>query len=553
VVLGAALLCATVYASHAATPERGAAVATEIRALIASNHHPDLVWPEFPWYQDELEGLYHPTGDQPFWMDADGHLKPEGKDVVTVLETASSRGLPLDEYNVDWLKSRLAALEGKASFSPIEIARLDGALSLLLMRYISDLHIGRINPHTLNYGIDVAPKKYVLQDLVRELVSRHALVAGVPQTVEPNTPQYRALLEQLPRYRDLATRTDLGLPRAGAKLKLGGHSSLLPVVRRLLVALGDFDTLPPESGTIDSSFYGGAIVEAMKHFQNRHGLDPDGVVGPGTWKALQVPLAHRLRQIELSLERMRWLPEPRAGRPFVVVNVPGFTLWAFDSLTVAPALSMNVIVGKSLDKQTPIFLEEMRYVVFRPYWNVPYKIASTEILPKLRENPGYLDKEDMELIASKGGTVVPLDAAAMAGIESGAIRIRQRPGKKNSLGSAKFIFPNDQNVYLHGTPSHGLFARARRDFSHGCVRVEDPAALAAFVLKDQPEWTAAKIEAAMNGTSESRATLTAPLTVLIFYATAVVDPSGQMDFFEDIYGQDEALDRALRAGEPYLP
>ena len=552
-MLLAALLPFAGSRAFAVSAERQAAVATEAQALIASAHHPDLVWPEFPWYQDEMEGLYQPLTYRPFWLDDDEKPKPAAKDAIDVIETATSRGLPVDEYNLGWLRARWSALDQRRTLSPSEVARFDVGLSLLLMRYISDLHIGRINPHTLRYGIDVEPKKYVLPDLVRSFVERGSLKAGVPVTVEPSFPQYRALLSVLPRYQELAARGNLAVPRGGSKLKLGGHSPLLPHVRRLLTALGDFEGLPAPDGAVDSSFYGGDIVEAMKHFQARHGLEPDGVVGPATWAALEVPVSRRLRQIELSLERMRWLPEPRAGRPFIVVNVPAFTLWAFDSVSTQPALEMNVIVGKSLDKQTPIFLEEMRYVVFRPYWNVPYKIASTEILPKLRKDSGYLEKEDMELVAAKGGGVVATNEDAYPGIASGAIRVRQRPGPKNSLGAAKFIFPNDQNVYLHGTPSHGLFARARRDFSHGCVRVEDPTALASFVLSDQPQWTREKIETAMKGETETRATLTAPLTVVIFYATAVVGTDGLVHFYGDIYGQDEALDRALLAGEPYLP
>ncbi|MBK8229445.1 MAG: L,D-transpeptidase family protein [Candidatus Eisenbacteria bacterium] len=557
---GLALLLLVSSAQAAPTEE----IATELRTLIAGTRHPDLTWPEFPWYQDEMEGIYRPIDYLPFWMSVDGRPKPEVKTVIEVLKGAETRGLPSSDYDVIWLRDRAERIERKERLSPVELARFDAALSLLLMRYISDLHIGRINPRTLSYGIDVEPKKYVLPELIRSMVNEGSIAARVPAQVEPSFPQYDALLGALPVYSRLAARTDLTLKPGAAKLEPGGRSSALPKVRRLLSALGDLpatESSEPgsagaadsEAGPADSTLYDSTLVAAMKRFQSRHGLEPDGIVGKGTWATLAVPMSKRLRQIELSLERLRWLPEPRQGRPFVIVNIPAFTLWAFDSLSATPSLEMNVIVGKSLDKQTPIFLEEMRYVIFRPYWNVPYKIARDEILPKLRANSGYLDKEDMELVSAKGGTTVSLSGEVYSKIASGEVRIRQRPGPKNSLGLAKFIFPNDQNVYLHGTPSRALFARARRDFSHGCVRVQDPPKLAAFVLKDQPTWTADAIQKAMDGTSETRANLSAPLPVVIFYATAIVSPDGRVQFFDDIYGQDETLDRALRAGEPYLP
>ncbi len=220
----------------------------------------------------------------------------------------------------------------------------------------------------------------------------------------------------------------------------------------------------------------------MKRFQARHGLAPDGVIGPATAKALAVPAEARVRQIELALERLRWIPALERGR-VVFVNIPAFELWAFDEIEPAGASSvqMAVVVGRALRTQTPAFTGVMKTVVFAPYWNVPRSIARNEIVPKLRKNPGYLASQNMEIVS--GGAVLGTSPDAIAQLEQGSARLRQKPGPKNALGRVKFLFPNSNNVYLHDTPTQSVFQHARRDFSHGCVRLAAPAALAHWVLR----------------------------------------------------------------------
>jgi murein L,D-transpeptidase YcbB/YkuD len=263
-------------------------------------------------------------------------------------------------------------------------------------------------------------------------------------------------------------------------------------------------------------------------------------------------VAKRVRQIELALERERWLPE-MLKQPLVFVNVCLFRLWAYDPEHPDEPLRMNVVVGKSLGHATPIFIDQMEYIVFRPYWNPPPSILRNEIVPKARRDAGYLARENLEIVASADenapqlpGTPENLDA-----VLSGKLYLRQKPGEKNSLGLAKFIFPNSENVYMHGTPALSLFARARRDFSHGCIRLENPKALAAWVLRDQPEWTLERIEAAMKGDRPTQANLKHKLTVILFYDTAYVGASGRVRFTEDLYGHDAKLEQALRGGYPY--
>jgi murein L,D-transpeptidase YcbB/YkuD len=288
-------------------------------------------------------------------------------------------------------------------------------------------------------------------------------------------------------------------------------------------------------------------VDAVKRFQDRHALEPDGVIGPGTLAAVNVPLAARVRQIELALERIRWVPALPA-RPTIVVNVPLFLLYAFDWDDRADPMKMRVVTGKSAGHETPLFMEQMRYVVFRPYWNPPPSILRKEILPRARKDPTYLDRQNMEIVASgeDDAPSLPATPANLDKVAAGKLVLRQRPGPKNSLGLAKFIFPNANNVYMHGTPAKQLFSRARRDYSHGCIRVEDPPRLAEWVLRSNADWDRARIEEAMAGERPTQVNLADHVTVIIFYDTVTVDPDGVVHFGNDYYGHDARLEAALR-------
>jgi murein L,D-transpeptidase YcbB/YkuD len=264
---------------------------------------------------------------------------------------------------------------------------------------------------------------------------------------------------------------------------------------------------------------------------------------------LRVPMSQRVRQIEITLERWRWLPDHPPAR-YAVVNIPAFRLYVFegDSLGDNPVLGMKVIVGKSQGRHaTPVFTGVMRDVVFRPYWDVPPRIARNELVPRIRRNPGYFASEALEIVREGGDGVVPTlppTSENLARVAAGTLRLRQRPGPDNSLGLIKFVFPNDYNVYLHGTPAQHLFERARRDFSHGCVRTEDPNALAEFVLRGQEEWNRSTIEAATLGDRTIRVAVARPVTVYVWYAT-VVARGAVTYFYPDLYGRDASLGRAL--------
>lgn len=311
---------------------------------------------------------------------------------------------------------------------------------------------------------------------------------------------------------------------AGTTMKPGERTPHAVALRARLQASGDY------GGAGAGNVHDKTLVGALKAFERRHGLRPDGVVDRETLDALNVPVEDRIRQIELNLERWRWQGWEPGGRT-ILVNVPTFQLHAYED--GREALTMRVITGTG-DSQTPVFAEEMTHVVFSPHWNVPANILETEVLPAIRRNPGYLASQNMEMVRSG----------------SGDVQVRQRPGPRNALGLVKFLFPNPFNVYLHDTPSDGLFARPRRSFSHGCVRLEKPEALARFVLKGAADWNDAQIARAMRSGREQFVALQAPVPLRIAYFTTWVDADGMVLFAPDVYRHDIAQGTLLQPPRP---
>jgi murein L,D-transpeptidase YcbB/YkuD len=418
------------------------------------------------------------------------------------------------------------------------------------------VHHGRVDPRTIGWGYDVGPKKLDRAALLLE-ARGGAGVKDLLDRLEPSYPHYRRNRRELARYRALAGKGEPPavpeLPRGRRKIEPGQPWEGLEALRARLVVLGDLAPHPPPvEAPAGTPLYEGPLLDAVKRFQARHVLDADGVVGAGTIAALNVPLAARVRQLELAMERGRWLP-PLDEHPTVFVNIPIFRLWASDPVSGTEPVRMKVVVGKSLEHRTPVFVQHMDYVIFRPYWNPPRTIVTKEILPHARHEASYLEREDLEIVASgdEDAVALPPTPENLDAVAAGRLYVRQRPGPRNALGLAKFIFPNHENVYMHGTPATQLFQRTRRDFSHGCIRVEDPTRLAEWVLRDVPGWTRKRIEEAMQGARPTRVNLKEPLMVVLFYDTVHVNSEGVVHFASDIYGHDRELDRVLARGYPY--
>ncbi len=312
---------------------------------------------------------------------------------------------------------------------------------------------------------------------------------------------------------------------------------------------------PAAPAHVASTVYSADLAEGVKHYQARHGLAPDGRLTPQTVTSLNVPMADRVRQLGDSLERWRWLPNEYVNAP-LMVNLPEFVLRGFtDDGGDKHHLdfTMKVVVGKVLgDHDTPVFTHEMKYLIFRPFWNVPISIIKKELASHIEKSGvGYLATKNFETVDSNGNHV----NASAAEVERGGVIVREKPGPKNSLGLIKFMFPNEYDIYLHSTPQPELFDRTRRDFSHGCVRVQHPDQLAVWVLQHgevQGDWALDKVQEAMqSGPDNHTVSLKKPLPIVIFYLTANVEEDGAVHLFDDLYGYDKQLDDTLAKGRPY--
>ena len=540
----AAALCAVPAAAHGQTPADS--FGATARSVIAAGHHPWARWPEFPALAADLRAAYEPGGYAPLWI-ANGGPTPAAHAAVAQLAGAGDHGLDPADYDAADLAARFAALGSGPPATGADLALLDTELTLGLTRYLVHHRMGRLDPRLFGFEFDQSVKRFDVAAVVRR-ASAGENVASLVRALEPRFTQYRLLEASLPRYRALAADSTLGPIEARPPVHPGDRLPAAPALRRLLAALGD---LPAAGGGDTTPVYDEALVDAVRRFQARHALETDGIIGRLTLARLNGPLAQRVRQFDLALERLRWLPD--LSPPIVAVNIPGFGLFAFDSVGASgrPALEMKVIVGKALDTHTPIFIESMRYIEFRPSWTVPLSIVRRTILPEVRKDPAYLARNGFEVLAGRRVLGSEATPDVLARLRRGTLELRQRPGPGNALGLAKFIFPNNHQVYLHGTPHSELFRRPRRDFSAGCIRVEDPAALAAWALRDQPEWTLARIDDAMEAEATSRAFLRTPLTVVVFYTTVVVRPGGVIYFYEDIYKHDAEMEGALESGAPF--
>ena len=330
-----------------------------------------------------------------------------------------------------------------------------------------------------------------------------------------NIRQYNLLKTNLEKYRRLDRMNDWEFLKTTVKPpKKNDSAELISKIRHRLFLLGDLSTDSHSNGFDDD------LEKGISRFQVRYGMKSDGVPGPDFFREINISPQENIRKLIVNMERTRWMPI-ELSQHYIIVNIPAFTLSAFDKDTLT--LRMNVVVGKDVHK-TVIFNGDIKYIVFSPYWNIPPSIMKKEILPAIRKNPDYLTKNNMEW-AGNG--------------------IRQKPGPKNSLGLVKFLFPNSYNIYLHDSPAKSLFGAQSRAFSHGCIRLSEPKKLAAYLLKDDSSWTEEKIQQAMTGGKEKYVTLKNPVPVYIGYLTAWVDNEGRLNFRNDVYKRDDALENMI--------
>ena len=521
-----------------------------LRAIIQARNLSDLRWPDFNDYGQLMTEFYQSYEYSLPWVRG---MEPsaQAQQVIAILKNADQEGLSAEDCDGPRWGDRVAKLKPTAPQpSEADAVRFDAALTVCVMRYVSDLHIGKVNPKHFGFGFDIEAKKYDLPGFLKKDVVDASDVAGIMAQVEPPYPGYRRTIKALQTYLELAKEYDgEPLPAVKGTIAPGDSYPGVPRLLRFLRLVGDLpaDANVPEDETI----YQGPLVDAVKSFQSRHGRDSDGRIGAQTLADLNVPLRQRVRQMQLTLERWRWMPDAYQKAP-IVVNIPEFRLRAYDE-KFKIALTMNVVVGKAYDHSTPVFEEKMAYVVFRPYWNVPHSIAKAEYFSRIARDPDYLSKKGFDVVNSRQEVVTSgtVTSDVLEQLRAGELFLRQTPGPKNSLGQVKFIFPNDYSVYMHDTPAQEFFSKSRRDFSHGCIRLGKPADLAVWVLRDNPGWNMDRVRAAMNGGATQQVNLAHRIPVLIVYGTVIVTEDGTVHFYDDIYGHDASLEEVLDKGYPY--
>ncbi|TZF82645.1 L,D-transpeptidase family protein [Pedobacter sp. BS3] len=473
-------------------------------------------YPEFNACAGEIHKFYNTRKFAYAWFDSKGLLEQAGNLADRVLN------LKNEGVNKDIpYKSRFDSLLNEANHQPSK-----HNIQLELMLTAQYFTFAQIAWQGMDTSVSKSanwylPRKKISYDLYLDsLLKKPFNKDGASQ--EPVYRQYELLRGFLSKYRALAEKESWDKIVADKRsYKPGDSSAVISAIKHRLHLLGDY------SGNSFDGKYDTLTEKAVAQFQYRHGLPADGAIGSATLAQLNVPLSTRIRQIIVNMERSRWLPVS-LNTNYIAINIPEFKLHVYhaDSLL----WSCNVVVGQSVHK-TVVFYGELQYIVFSPYWNVPASIVRNEILPEMRRNPNYIARHRMEI----------------TGYTNGLPEVRQKPGPANSLGLVKFLFPNSYNIYLHDTPAKSLFNESSRAFSHGCIRVSEPARLAAFLLKNDPNWDAQKISKAMNSGREQYVTLKNKVPVFIAYFTAFIDRAGLMNFRNDVYDRDDRLAEMLIA------
>jgi murein L,D-transpeptidase YcbB/YkuD len=478
-----------------------------------------------------LPDFYAARNDAPVWT------RPGRVDeLLDLLATAESHGLDSEDYYLTPLK---ALRQRVASSDDAGLAAdFDLLLTESLIRFGYHQRFGKVNPQriesTWNFTRHIRPGRDPLRTLT-DAVAAPSLAGFLSQWLD-RAPLYRSLQDRLAEYRALAAAGGWPEVPDGPALKPGVTDARLPLLRERLIITGDLAPTAPMP-----AFYDDSLVAGVQRFQARHALDADGVVGARTLAALNVTVSARIDQLRLSLERARWVLEDTAGE-VVVVNVAGYEVFA--ARNGVPFWRRRAVVGRQT-RETPIFNASITSLDLNPTWTVPPTILREDILPKLGRDPGYLRREHIRVLDRNGR---PVNAAAINWQALGnrpPYILRQDPGPHNALGRIKFVLPNSHSIYLHDTPSRDLFEKAERNFSSGCIRVEDPLSLAEILLADPYLWNRDALEAAIATGQTRTVRLPKPWPILILYWTAELDGEGRVRFLPDVYRRDPSLLQAL--------
>jgi len=485
---------------------------------------------------------------RPAWSDG-RRLFPQSNELLESLRSAEHEGLRAEDYHLEEIQHLVAAVAHRRRSRQSQDARMLADLDLLLtdafLVYGAHLMSGRVNPETIDPEWHAARREADLTALLERSLSSGGPAKALRDLL-PRHEGYGRLKRALTNYTDVAARG--GWPRIpdGPAVALGEQDPRIPALTQRLALVGDVFAATDGDGNVLDSL----TVAGLVRFQVRHGLEPDGVLGNATLAALNVPVEERIRQLELNLERWRWLPQD-LGERHIIVNAAGFDLEVFEGMQVV--LAMKVVVGRTY-RRTPVFSAPLRYLVFNPFWHVPHSLAVLDQVPMQQNDSAYFSRVGMRVFEGWGSDAREIDPVAVDWTsvtpDSFSYRLRQDPGPQNALGRVKFMLPNRHNVYLHDTPSRDLFARAQRDFSSGCIRLERAMDLAEYLLRDAAGWDPHAIATAATAGVETTVPLPNPVPVHILYWTAWANEDGTIHFRQDIYRRDERLLAALLSEPP---
>ncbi|MFH0726349.1 MAG: L,D-transpeptidase family protein [Pseudomonadota bacterium] len=488
---------------------------------------------------------------RPAWISGDA-LIPQAAQLISVIEAVGNEGLRPGDYHLDQLKELMTmastATPGDRNKTLDTLRDLDLLLTDAFLLLGAHLLNGRVNPETLDPTYATHSPETDLAAKLKDALEKGDIAATLSSLAPPRD-GYRRMKKVLADYRKLS---ELPLPPpvpSGPSLKLGDRDHRISAVNDRLVFWGD---KPKAPRPVTPELFDPELDKALRRFQRRHGIEADGVLGKMTLAALNFSASERLSQVEINMERWRWIPH-QLGTQYILVNTADYSLKLVAGLETL--LEMRVVVGRP-EQLTPVLSGEINYVVINPYWHVPHSIAVRDILPKLRKNPTYLREHHIAVLEGWGENAPKISPESVdwTAISEHNFRykLRQEPGPKNSLGRIKFLFPNKFGVYLHDTPSRGLFKRAVRGFSSGCIRIEKPMDLAAYLLRDKPGWDHEAIKAQVESGQTRTIPVNPAMPVHLLYWTAWVDENDIVQFREDIYGRDNGLKSALSEKPPML-
>ena len=480
---------------------------------------------------------------QPAWVDSRG-LLPEGESALAIIQQADRQGLEppayYDRILDDLVNGMLSIPVADRAMNVERHIKLDMMLTGMILRYAFYLSTGRTDPSIFNFSDKPSAPRH--GDLAVQLAAMldNGQFATFLKQLAPQHAAYRALQKSLQEYREIETAGGWPVIDEGPALKFGDRGPRVAMLRYRLTVSKDAIV---DSAKLNDRF-DDALATAVMRFQHRHGLKADGVLGAGTLAAMNVPVAQRIRQIELNLERWRWLP-PKLETYHIRVNIPSFELKVIDKGQAVK--TMRVIVGRE-ERPTPMLSSKMTYLELNPYWQVPSKIAREDLLPKIQKDPKFLVRQNFQVFKGWEEDAHALNPFSIKWAtldkDNFPYRLRQEPSPHNALGQVKFMFPNELSVYIHDTPSKRLFHRSSRDFSSGCVRVEKPLELAAFLLGRQ-NWNLKRLDEVLAAKKRQVVVLKEPVPVYLVYMTAWAGENGEVHFREDIYGRDQQLQTLL--------